>query len=237
MRPEVMLLLCVAYFLSRPFLAAAREALGISGKSESFIHAVAAHNLGLALFSGYVFVNSWPIVLSHYSKFGFEAIYCDNDGFLWSEAGIGGWAVIFYVSKYYEFVDTWILVLKGKKPSFLQTYHHIGIVMTMWGAVSSFSSWVLVVVLLNSGIHTIMYTYFFIKTLEPKRHIPAAKYLTSAQIVQFFIGVFYTIGVHGKPCRYSQASRFSAFLMQFYGVGLILLFLSFFANKYEKKQA
>jgi hypothetical protein len=33
---------------------------------------------------------------------------------------------IFYISKYYEFLDTWVLVMKGKAPSFLQIYHHVG---------------------------------------------------------------------------------------------------------------
>lgn len=53
------------------------------------------------------------------------------------------------------------------------------------------------------------YTYFLLSTLGIK--VPGAKYLTSAQIIQFFTGIFGTIGVqvHSKPyisriCRLSQ---------------------------------
>jgi len=35
----------------------------------------------------------------------------------------------FYISKYYEFFDTFLLYLNGKSPIFLQKYHHIGAVV------------------------------------------------------------------------------------------------------------
>lgn len=235
MRPDVTIALSVAYLASKPALKAAAKKLGITGKSSAFVYAVAAHNLGLALFSAIVLVNSWPIVLAHIHRRGWKATYCNQDGSLWAE-GLGGWATIFYISKYYEFVDTWVLIMKGKDPSFLQTYHHVGIVITMWGAVVCQSAWILVVVLLNSGIHTLMYTYFFIKTLYPRKEIPAAKYLTSAQMLQFIIGILYNIPVHlmGDMCV-SLASRFVAASIQLYGLGLLFLFQSFAAKKYEKK--
>lgn len=40
-------------------------------------------------------------------------------------------------SKFYEFVDTWIILYKGGRPSTLQVFHHIGAVITMWTAVAS----------------------------------------------------------------------------------------------------
>jgi len=35
-------------------------------------------------------------------------------------------AFYFYLSKYYEFIDTFLLYLNGKTPLFLQKFHHIG---------------------------------------------------------------------------------------------------------------
>jgi hypothetical protein len=59
---------------------------------------------------------------------GLQGLHCDRS--FWKEDGFGIWATVFYVSKYYEFIDTWILVLKNsdgtKPPSFLQKYHHAG---------------------------------------------------------------------------------------------------------------
>ena len=176
-----------------------------------------------------------PIVIYHLAEKGAMATYCDADGSLWA-SGMGAWCTIFYVSKYYEWVDTLVLIAKGKKPSFLQLYHHAGIVLTMWGGVVSQGAWLLIVVLLNSGIHTLMYTYFLIKTIDPTKQIKAAKYLTAAQIAQFFIRILYTIPIHffGAKCD-SVASRLVCGFIELYAVGLIFLFAAFAQKKYKKK--
>ncbi len=172
----------------------------------------------------------------HPNRYGAFDTYCDPNGTLWGEAGFGAWTFIFYVSKYWEFVDTWILVFKGKDPSFLQVYHHTGIAFCMWVGTLSQSSWLVAVVLLNSIIHTLMYTYFLIKTLSPSTQIKQAKYLTSAQIGQFFAGIFYSAAVlfMGEKCD-TQSSRFGLACLQVYGYGLIALFMAFSKRKYKKK--
>ena len=80
----------------------------------------------------------------------------------------------------------------------------------MWGAVASQSAWLIFVVLLNSFIHTLMYTYFLLKTLYPKMEIKSARYLTTAQIGQFLFGSAASIGVLIMGDSYDSASlRFS----------------------------
>ena len=66
--------------------------------------------------------------------------------------------------------------------------------------------------------------------------IPGAKYLTTAQIVQFMTGITMTLGVqfYGSQCD-SEASRFALAGIQLYAVGLIVLFSLFFGTKYKKK--
>mmetsp|Transcript_19788 Transcript_19788/g.46030 ORF Transcript_19788/g.46030 Transcript_19788/m.46030 type:complete len:286 (+) Transcript_19788:196-1053(+) len=235
LRPEVVLICAILYLVSKPPLKALAKAVGFDGKSEVFRMAIAVHNASLAAFSAVVMFHSWSIVGNHLMEYGVESTYCDQDGSLWA-SGHGAWSTIFYLSKYWEFVDTWILVLKGKTASFLQVYHHTGIVVIMWGGVASQSSWLWWVVLLNSFIHTIMYTYFLIKTIYPKIEIKSAKYLTQAQIGQFFIGIFGTLGIllMGSRCA-SQASRMSLAILQLYVMGLVGLFLAFAAKKYKKK--
>lgn len=174
-------------------------------------------------------------MLQHLYQHGLKETYCDYSGTLWS-SGLGGWATIFYISKYYEFLDTFVLIVKNKKPSFLQIYHHAGVAICMWGAVASQGAWVLVVVLLNSGIHTLMYFYFLVKTIWPEVQIKQAKYLTAAQIAQFFTGIGYVVPVYfmGDECN-SSASKLAALVCQMYAIGLILLFLAFSRKKYNKK--
>ncbi len=53
-------------------------------------------------------------------------------GTLWTDKDFGFWVSHFYISKFWEFLDTWIIILKGKKPILLQTYHHAGVVLLMW---------------------------------------------------------------------------------------------------------
>mmetsp|Transcript_4227 Transcript_4227/g.4636 ORF Transcript_4227/g.4636 Transcript_4227/m.4636 type:complete len:283 (-) Transcript_4227:341-1189(-) len=236
MRPEAVVLITAAYLASKPPLRWFCDAVGIDGTSNTFRTAVALHNAILAVFSFVTFVNALPIVVEHFVEHGVFNSYCDSDGTLWGDAGLGGWATIFYISKYYEFIDSWILVMKGRSPSTLQVYHHAGVVLSMWGAVASQGAWILIVVLLNSAIHTLMYSYYLVKTLYPKKKIGAAKYLTTAQIVQFVAGISYCMPVHfmGGRCD-SASSRAVCAFMQLYAGGLIVLFVAFAKKKYKKE--
>jgi len=234
LRPEVVLALLIFYLVSKPPLKAFRDAIQLDDKSPGFRACIALHNLGLAVFSAVCAWNSWRVVLQHAAERGFMAIYCDSDGMLW-HSGLGAWSFIFYLSKFYEFVDTWILVLKGKPASLLQVYHHTGIAFIMWAAVASQSAWLLFVVLLNAFIHTLMYTYFLIKTISPTTEIKAARYLTMAQITQFLTGITCTIGIFflGDDCD-TPSSRFALACLHIYGYGLIALFFAFAKRKYKK---
>jgi hypothetical protein len=53
---------------------------------------------------------------------------------LW-ENGLAWYGFWFYLSKFYEVVDTAIIILKGKKSSLLQTYHHAGAMICMWAGI------------------------------------------------------------------------------------------------------
>jgi hypothetical protein len=234
MRPEVVVASILFYLVSKPIVKSFKDAFGLDPNSGIFRAVVAMHNLILAVFSGACAWSSWPIVISFFTERGFMAVYCDQDGSLWAN-GLGAWSTIFYISKFYEFVDTWILVLKGKDASFLQVYHHSGIAFIMWGAVASQSTWLLFVVLLNSVIHTLMYTYFLIKTISPTTEIKSARYLTKAQIGQFLIGIASTVGIFflGESCD-TESSRFMLACLHTYGFGLIALFVAFANRKYKK---
>lgn len=225
--PEGMLALIALYFVSKPIF----KALGafVNPKAGWFIASVAIHNFALALFSAIVVANTWPIVLLHVQKYGWGATYCDSNGTLWGEAGFGAWEFIFYISKFYEFVDTWALLLKGKKPSFLQLYHHTGIVLGMWIGIVSHSPWLKYVTLVNSVIHSFMYTYFLIKTIDPKIEIKVA------QITQLFIVITssFPLMFLGDACS-NELSRVGLFFFQFYLYGLVVLFGSFAKKKYKK---
>lgn len=76
-------------------------------------------------------------------------------GRIWNE-GLAFWGWLFYVSKFYEVVDNAITLLKGKRVSTLQMYHHAGALLCMWAGIRYMSPPIWMFVLVNSGIHTLM---------------------------------------------------------------------------------
>lgn len=81
--------------------------------------------------------------------------FVDHSNHIWT-AGAGYLSWLFYISKFYEVVDTFIILAKGKQSSFLQTYHHAGVMLCAWAGVRYASPPSLIGVSLNSAIHTLM---------------------------------------------------------------------------------
>lgn len=76
-------------------------------------------------------------------------------GRLWNE-GLAFYGWIFYLSKFYEVLDTIIILAKGKRSSTLQTYHHAGAMISMWAGIRYAAPPIWMFVFINSGIHAIM---------------------------------------------------------------------------------
>ncbi len=55
-------------------------------------------------------------------------------GRLWNE-GLAFYGWWFYLSKFYEVIDTVVILMKGKQSSTLQTYHHMGAMLAMWSGI------------------------------------------------------------------------------------------------------
>lgn len=147
---------------------------------------VILHNVFLAMFSLFVFVNMSMVTINHFVFFGIcKSSVCDQKSH-WFNTGLQFWSWVFYVSKYYEVLDTVILLAKGKPSSFLQTYHHSGSIITMWLLTVTQLPAVWIFVILNSAIHTVMYTYYTLTCFGIR---PAWKsLLTYMQITQFVVG-------------------------------------------------
>jgi GNS1/SUR4 family len=185
------------------------------------------HNLGLHAFSLYTFVNLFSVLL--------EKGVSSNPGFYFNTTGIRWLLFWFYMSKYYEYVDTMILYAKKKKPIFLQKFHHIGATF-VWhlGYIYEFEG-VYFASLINSGIHTIMYGYYFLSLFENIRpYIHKYKiYITSAQVAQL------VFGFGALPWFYynkeSIINKRVIIVFDLYIGCLIILFLQFMFNIYFRK--
>ncbi|KAI2788660.1 hypothetical protein POX_e06681 [Penicillium oxalicum] len=176
-------------------------------RSRWFKTIVIMHNASLALFSGWTFVSLFYIFMpllrlaraeagpNYYSRLA--ELLCETDSSayqvlsmgnsLWEAGGsyVGWW---FYISKFYEIVDTLIILARGKKSSTLQTYHHAGVIICGWATIVYESPLGAIGVFLNSAIHTLMYTYFTLQTLGISVPMSFKRTLTKLQLAQFFIG-------------------------------------------------
>ncbi|KAJ1335612.1 elongation of very long chain fatty acids protein [Microdochium nivale] len=114
----------------------------------------------------------------------------DVSGRLWNE-GLAFYGWIFYLSKFYEVIDTLIILAKGKFSSTLQTYHHAGAMMAMWAGIRYMSAPIWMFVFFNSFVHSLMYTYYTVTAFNIKVPQAIKRTLTTVQISQFVIGVFW----------------------------------------------
>ncbi|KAL4873793.1 hypothetical protein BDV12DRAFT_159624 [Aspergillus spectabilis] len=132
-------------------------------------------------------VNQWSIQNPEY-KLAEGGVPDPTDvGRLWNQGlAFLGW--IFYLSKFYEVLDTAIILAKGKKSSTLQTYHHAGAMMCMWAGIRYVAPPIWIFTLVNSAIHALMYTYYTLTALRIRVPNIVKRSLTTMQITQFVIG-------------------------------------------------
>jgi hypothetical protein len=180
------------------------------------------HNTALTVYSGYMFYTltyelmSKGIVYEHRYYFQFPAIQTA----LWSV----------YLSKYYEFGDTFLLYAAGKTPIFLQKFHHIGAVYIWHLANIHECDFIFYVSWLNCGVHTIMYSYYLASLFTKKIPKAIKQSITTLQIGQLATGVMvlpYQYYFTETRENYDVLLLFSAYVM-----ALLWLFGEFMYRTY-----
>jgi hypothetical protein len=141
----------------------------------------------------------------------------------------------FYISKYYEYFDTFLLYLKGRNPIFLQKYHHIGAVICWHLCYNNNVDMIIYGTLLNSGVHSIMY-FYYLMTLFKINIRGMRMYITTLQILQLSVGGFCGLYYYYPPIETKYNYGIIIFF-NIYIVGLLYLFGEFmFLNYFYKKK-
>mmetsp|Transcript_43454 Transcript_43454/g.68040 ORF Transcript_43454/g.68040 Transcript_43454/m.68040 type:complete len:280 (-) Transcript_43454:155-994(-) len=141
---------------------------------------------------------------------------------------------LFYVSKIFDFFDTFFIITgkKWEQLSFLHVYHHLTIFMMYWVNTNiGYDGDIYLTICLNGFIHTVMYTYYFLSMHT--KDIWWKKYLTMMQMVQFL-----TMNAQAGWLLHSQCQTFPKRVTQIYLiyiVSLFMLFLHFFIRSYFVK--
>ncbi|EEQ41118.1 putative fatty acid elongation protein [Clavispora lusitaniae] len=157
---------------------------------------------------------------------------------------IGWW---FYMSKFYEVIDTIVILLKGRPSSLLQSYHHAGAMMCMWSGIRFQSPPIWIFVVFNSFIHSLMYFYFTLACLRIRVPLIVKRVLTSMQITQFVVGGSLAI-VHAfvwyvdpkdtsfRNCIPSSDQALPLVINVLYLTPLTALFAAFYIESYIKRK-
>lgn len=180
------------------------------------------HNILLSSFSFYIFVTLGSFIIE-------KGIVIEN-GYYFSFSQFDNILFYFYMSKYVEYIDTFLIYLKGNKPIVLQLYHHSGAVISWHLAYTYKLDCFWIPTLLNSFVHSVMYTYYSLSILKIDFIKSLKKYITMLQISQLLF-LFTAFKLY-----YSVESSFNWNIMLLCGVANVIqigLFIDFFQQNYS----
>lgn len=149
------------------------------------------------------------------------------------------WCFIYFIQKWYDLVDSYLIILKKSKKglTFLQVYHH-GVMLMLTNAIfaSDFTP-VWLACFCNCVVHVVMYLYYGFSCLGMRwenRH-----YITILQLIQF--GIVATIFIIFIPARLFFNVDWAGNLLMcsvcaFSDAIFLCHFISFYVNTYRKNK-
>jgi len=184
------------------------------------------HNLGLSLFSLYTFITMINII--YYKGIKLESNY------YFSDQTFDKIIFYFYLSKYYEYIDTLLLYFQDKEPIFLQKFHHVGATIGWHLSYYYKVDCIWIATTFNSLVHTVMYLYYFFSLFKVKGIKKIKIFITMLQLIQLFCAVIFAPILYfgkEKPLQYYIILFFSSYVAI-----LIILFIKFAKKEYIDKE-
>lgn len=206
-----------------------------------FRNSMAAWNLFLSIFS-YVMMIRSVVGLTHNVVNGeFRDLICTRPTEAYGYGSTGFWVCAFMLSKIAELMDTFFIIAHKKPLIFLHYWHHITVLLYSWFAFVRDVPSSIIFMAVNSGVHAIMYGYYFLMTIKMKPKWINPVWITVAQLVQMVIGLtvtgfsvyYFKTATEEKPCDIEADTFIPCFCM--YG-SYFLLFLNFFIQRYISRK-
>ena len=218
------------YVLSLPLLQWVMK----NRKPIAFPRFMVIHNLFLMTASACLSVGISYFVVRDILKNGFYHSICSAD--VHDNPYLHLFYYINYLLKFYEFLDTYIIILKKKPVIFLHWYHHAITALLTYIQQNDYTPVQWVPIVMNLVVHVVMYSYYLLSSFH--FHVWWKRYLTLFQIVQFIVDLsvcgYCTIRLydHPKSCVGTIRAAYS-------GMGIIgsyfFLFLNFYRVNYKRK--
>ena len=168
------------------------------------------------------------------AQWSLDQLYCDSNyevltGRLWF------WCFVFYLSKYLEFLDTVLLLLRKRPLLFLHVWHHSSIAVLCLLFMRTGTTFYWSGVVINATIHTFMYYYYAIASLG--RTVSWKKWMTKGQLIQFCWGISSWVPYLFVCPNVSDES----YRLQFINWGVLgsylVLFMLFFRKTYSASKS
>lgn len=198
--------------------------------------AMIVHNGYLAIGNGLGFLLGLYITKGGITAFACEPIRTDQMTTYDYIKIYGGW--LYFFSKFVDFLDTFFFVMRKKsnQVSPLHVFHHgfmpiacyIGLKFIPGGNI-------ILIPLVNTGIHAIMYTYYGLAAIGPhmQPYLWWKKYITLIQVLQFILFAVHSIyGLVIPNCSYP---KFFSLLELFYAFVFFDMFFNFYKSAYTGK--
>lgn len=154
-------------------------------KARWFVVLAALHNAALCLASLAMLLGVAAAVAAEVRRTGsFASTICNPRGDSVNPRMVY-WLYLFYVSKFWELIDTVIIVLRGRPLTLLHVWHHTSVMFEMYSWLEFDMVLGVYGMLFNTLVHTFMYSYYCAALLKVR--VPWKQALTSLQIVQFCV--------------------------------------------------
>jgi len=193
-------------------------------------------NLGLSLFSIFGFFRVLPVVMHVVSSYTWRENLCYDPHLHTGHNEAGLWIFLFSISKFFELFDTFFIVVHKKPLILLHWYHHISVLLYCWYYLLYTAPAGIYFCLLNYGVHSIMYFYYFLMAAKIRPKWINPKLITVTQIVQMIGGVIITVmGIAAQNVKNCHTKPFNiapTFVMYF---SYLMLFTKFFVQRYYSK--
>eukprot|EP01122_Echinamoeba_exundans_P007446 TRINITY_DN2304_c0_g1_i1.p1 TRINITY_DN2304_c0_g1~~TRINITY_DN2304_c0_g1_i1.p1 ORF type:complete len:285 (-),score=76.76 TRINITY_DN2304_c0_g1_i1:260-1114(-) len=134
-----------------------------------------------------IFYGVFDLIMNHTLSESVELLFCDEGNKLKGKGPMYFWMYIFYLSKFYELLDTVLIVLRKGQLRFLHVYHHWITMLLCILSLNSYIPYQWVATGLNAVVHVPMYWYYLMAIL--KVEVWWKKYITSIQIIQFCLDI------------------------------------------------
>lgn len=189
-------------------------------------------SLCLAVFSIAGTIRTAPDLFDVLEKYGWTYSICDSSFYRGKQTAL--WAYLFIASKIVELGDTAFIVLRRQQLSFLHYYHHAATLLYSFYSYHlhiSAGRWFTV---MNFSIHSLMYSYFALKSIKIRIPQFISMLITTLQIVQMAVATAICLNItfiklNGGNCEQSLENVTCALLMY---ISYFVLFVHFFYKSY-----